>query len=238
MIKKSKRRYARQPVKYPSVPDKNSEPTRYNEPAQRVKADRMPAGKIKLSPRRSKADLRLRVEELLLRKEGAPEKAWAALGEGARDILVDMLQDEAIHSRDAMLHRLIAVVGQLSIGRGVAPLSGMLQSRSASNLTKAYAANSLGRIGSANAIEALAASVTAKDAMVRRQVAMALGRIGHADALSHLVRLQADSSAAVSEVAVEALRHWEKELGTRFTATRRKTQRTKRRRKIMPAADR
>jgi HEAT repeat protein len=88
-----------------------------------------------------------------------------------------MLDDEAIRSREAIFHRLISVLGELSVKRSVAPLAAILTDRSVGNLTKAYAANALGRIGEAAGVEALVASLNVKDEMVRRQVAMALGRI-------------------------------------------------------------
>ncbi len=209
----------RLPVKYPSVPDSESGPTRYNEPDLPTAADRVPSDRFQLSDTR--ADLRLRIERLLQRKEAAPEDAWADLGPDARSLLVEMLDDAAVRSHEAILHRVIGVVGQLSVKRGIAPLSAILADVSARPVTRAYAANALGRIGEAAAIEALVTSVKVKDDMIRRQVAIALGRIDREAVVPHLLRLREDKSIAVAEVAAEAVGRWEEKRGQRLGAKRR-----------------
>ena len=141
-------------------------------------------------------------------------------------------------SREAVLHRLISVLGQLSVKHSVAPLSTMLIDRSTNNLTKAYAANALGRIGEPAAIDALAASLSAKDDMVRRQVAMALGRIDRDAVVPHLMKLRRDKSIAVAEVATEAMRRWEERLGQRLGTKLEVPAVKARKKKIMPAAER
>jgi hypothetical protein len=227
----------RLPIKYPSVPDRDSGPTRYNEPAVPTAEDRVPA--IDLEYMGSKADLRLQIERLLLRKETHAAEAWARLGEDARTLLVEMLDDEAIRSREAVLHRLISVLGQLSIKSSVAPLSTLLTARSTNDLTKAYAANALGRIGEPAAVDALAASLNEKDDMVRRQVAMALGRVDRDAVVPHLMKLQTDESIAVAEVAAAALRRWEDKLGQRLGTKKLEKKTGKpRKRKSMPAPER
>ena len=226
----------RLPVKYPSVPDYESSPTRYNEPATPIAADRVPAGTFEYGT--SKADLRLQIEQLLLRRDSISEESWAKLGDDARTLLVEMLEDEAIRSREAILHRLISVLGQLSVKRSVAPLAAILTDRSVDSLTKAYAANALGRIGEAAGVEALVASLNVKDEMVRRQVAMALGRIDRETVVPHLIRLQGDKSIAVAEVATRALRGWEQKLGQRLAVKTRKPAEKRRKKKTMPAEER
>lgn len=178
----------------------------------------MPADRFQFSDTR--ADLRLRIERLLQRKEAASEDAWAELGPDARTLLVEMLDDEAVRSVETTLQRLISVVGQLSLKRGIAPLGAILADRSAKNVTRAFAANALGRIGEGAAIEALAASVNMKDDMIRRQVAIALGRIDRDAVVPHLLKLREDESIAVAEAAAEAVGRWEEKLGQRLTAQR------------------
>jgi HEAT repeat protein len=149
-----------------------------------------------------------------------------------------MLDDEAIRSRETILHRLISVLGELSVKRSVAPLAAILTDRSVGNLTKAYAANALGRIGEAAGVEALAASLNVKDEMVRRQVAMALGRIDREAVVPHLIRLQGDKSIAVAEVATRALRDWEQKLGQRLGLKGKRPPEKRRKKKLMPAEER
>src|SRR6267378_1697967 len=163
------------PAKYPTIPDYESGPTRYNEPELAIAADRMPGEKFQSGL--SKADLRLQIEAMLLRRDSLSAASWSQLGDDARAMLVDLLDDEAIRSREAIFHRLISVNAQLMVKRSVAPLAAILTDKSESSLTKAYAANALGRIGEPAALAALAASINTDDEMVRRQVAMALGRI-------------------------------------------------------------
>ncbi len=229
----------RLPVKYPSVPDSESGPTRYNEPDLPTAADRAPSDDFHLSDTR--ADLRLRIERLLQRKEAAPEDAWADMGGAAHALLVDMLDDEAVRGDEAMLHRVISVVGQLSVKGGIAPLSAILTDASARPVTRAYAANALGRIGEAAAIEGLITAATAKDDMVRRQVAIALGRIDHEAVVPHLLRLREDASVAVAEVVADAVERWEVKLqrrGMKRTVTRRKAAvKAKSVKKRMPAEE-
>jgi hypothetical protein len=201
----------RLPVKYPSVPDSESDPTRYNEPDLPIARDRVPSDRFQLSDTR--ADLRLRIERLLQRKEAVPEDAWPDLGPDARSLLVEMLDDQVVRSHEAMFHRVIGVVGHLKVKRAIAPLSAILADVSATPVTRAYAANALGRIGEAAAIDALVTSVKVKDDMIRRQVAIALGRIDRNAVIPHLMRLGEDKSIAVAEVAAEAVGRWEEKWG-------------------------
>lgn len=204
------------PVKYPTVPESEAGPTKYNEPDLETKTDQVPPDLFQLSDTR--ADLRLQIEMLLQRKEAASEDAWADLGPDARTLLVEMIDDESVRSREAIFHRLISVIGLLSIKRGIAPLSAVLNDRSEKNVTRAYAANALGRIGDPAGIEALIAAANVKDDMIRRQVAIALGRIDRDTVVLHLLKLSEDKSVAVAEVAEEALGRWEKKLGMQLRA--------------------
>lgn len=229
------------PVKYPSVPDSESGPTRYNEPDVPTGVDRMPSEHFQLGDTR--ADLRLRVEQLLQRKEAAAVDAWVDLGPAARSLLVEMLDDEAVCSREAIFHRVISVLGQLAVNRSIAPLSAILANESTRNVTRAYAANALGRIGDGAAIDALVTAATVKDDMIRRQVAMALGRIDRDAVVPHLLRLREDKSIAVAEIAGEAVVRWEQKLGQSLGAKRKVAQtkpgqRKKSTKKQLPAEER
>src|SRR6476646_5775293 len=145
------------PVQYPSVPDSTSGPTRHNEADIPARPDRMPSGTFELSSGSSRAELRLRIEQLLSRREEIPPEALANLGEDARALMISLLDDEAIRSSPAVFHRLIATLGQMSVKRSVAPLSAILANASESDLTRAYAASALGRIGEPAAVEGLSA---------------------------------------------------------------------------------
>jgi HEAT repeat protein len=131
-----------------------------------------------------------------------------------------MLDDEVVRSHEPILHRVIGVVGQLSVKRGIAPLSAILADFSARPVTRAYAANALGRIGEAAGIDALVAAANVKNDMIRRQVAIALGRIDLDAVVPHLLALREDKSVAVAEVAAEAVGRWEGKLGRRLGAKR------------------
>jgi|GEM_PF-2313849 len=218
-MKKRSSKKEKLPVQYPSVPDSEAEPTRYNEPDVPKGVDRVPPDRFQLGDTR--ADLRLRIEQLLRCKEAASADAWAELGPDARALLVEMLEHESVRCHDAVLHRLISVLGILSVKRSIAPLSAILTDRSEKNVTRSYAANALGRIGEPAAIESLVAAANENDDMVRRQVAMALGRIDHDRVISHLLKLRDDESTAVADVATEAVERWEKKLGQRLGADKR-----------------
>ena len=208
------------PVKLPSVPDSESGPTKYNEPDLPVAVDRVPTGKFRFGDTR--ADLRLRIEQLLQSKEAVPENRWTELSPDTPSLLVEMLNDDAVLSREAIFHRLITVLGQLSVKRAIGRLSAILADTKAKPVTRAYAANALGRIGDPAAIEALITTANEKDDMIRRQVTMALGRIDNEAVVPHLLKLRNDKSVAVSEVAAEALGRWESK-GRRLPTGKRPT---------------
>jgi HEAT repeats len=208
------------PVKYPSVRAADSGDYTYNEPPVSVRADRVPSLRFKLRDTDSKADLRLRIELLLMTRDSGSEDAWQRVGEEGRSLMVELLDDEVIRSQDAVFHRLICALGNLAVKQSVAPLSVILLDKATTSLTKAYAANALGRTGEATAIDALVTSMTAKgvDDMVLRQIAIAFSRIDRETVIPHLMKLQRDPSISVSEVATAALRRWEQRLGERFDA--------------------
>lgn len=227
----------RLPAKYPSIPDSESKPGNYNEPASPTKADSVPTAEFKLVVADSKADLRLRIEQLLLRRDSVGADDWAALGDAGRALLVELLDDQAIRSHQALFHRLIAMLGHLSVKRSVAPLAALLAADSETNLTKAYTATALGYIGGPSAQEALAGALGAKDDMVRCQVAKALGKMDSAAVIPHLRKLQQDKSVAVSQIAAEALERWEKKLDQRLGAKKAPARRAPRK-KVLPAVER
>jgi len=162
------------PVVYPSVPDIESKPGVHDEPAPPARPDRMPPGRLRISPQRSRAALRLRIEQLLLRRDSIPEKEWAELGDEGRELLVELVDDPAIRSHDALRHRAIAVLGHLGVRSAIVPLNAILSSRTEAPVTRAYAATALGHIGGQGAVPGLATSLGDEDDMVRRQVAKAL----------------------------------------------------------------
>lgn len=237
-MSKKRRTPPKLPVKLPSVPDSDSKPTKYNEPDLPKASDHVPGKRFEAASRGSRAELRMRVEELLRRKESPPEKVWADLGDDARDLLVQLLDDEAIRSHDALRHRVIAVLGELGVQRSVPSLTRIVADKGERAVTKAFAVGSLGRIGGATATDALAPLVAVQDDMLRRQVAIALGRIDRPETIPHLLALHGDDSAAVSEVAAEALHTWEDRLGKPL-APRRKARSAKQlKKKTLPAPER
>ena len=215
-MKKGKSSGKQLPFKYPSVPATQSGAYKYNEPPVSVEVDRVPGSRFSLRGSDSRADLRLRIEQLLLTRDTGSDEAWGKLGDEGQSLMVELLDDEAIRSQDAIFHRLIAALGRLAVKRSVAPLSAILLDETSTNLTRAYAANALGRTGEVTAIDALVSALRVKDDMVRRQIALAFGRIDRETVIPHLMKLQRDKSIAVSEVASAALRRWEQKLGERL----------------------
>lgn len=210
------------PGKYPSEPDHDAPASDYGEPDPDVRPDRVP--ETGFNPGRSPssaAELRIQVEALLGRREAATPQAWAELGDEAREVVVALLDDWSIRSNEALFHRTIAALGTLRVKRAVPALSLLLHDKDESGLTKAYAANALGRIGERTAVAALADATRADDEMVRRQVAMALGRIDDDTAIPALLHLRDDPSTAVAEVAGEAVQRWEESTGQALGPKRR-----------------
>jgi len=228
----------RLPVKYPSVPDLKSEPGKYNEPAQPAKPNRMPMSRLGETAPDSRAALRLRIEQLLMRRDSVGRDQWADLGDEARDLVINLVDDEAIRSNDAIRHRVIAILGELAVKRGIAPLRAILSSGSETALTKAYAATALGHIGGTTAVQALAGAVTEKDDMVRRQVAKSLARLQSVETVPLLLKLREDRSIAVAEVATKALQDWETRLGQPLGKAKKLPAAKARKKKLAPVADR
>ena len=194
------------PAHLPSVPDKDAAPGHYDEPPQPIANDVMPRGRTRPTRPTSRAELRLRVEELLRRKEAADEDAWKELGEDANEMLVALVHDDAIRTNPALRQRAIATLGLRRLPQGIGSLAQIVVDPDEDASTTAYAVNALGRIGTRAAAEAIVPLVGARDEMVRRQVAIALGRVRDDAVVPYLVALRNDDSPAVSEVAVEALR--------------------------------
>jgi hypothetical protein len=238
MAKSPTRRKERLPVKYPSMPDTESGPTKYDEPDLPSPPDRVPERRFELGS--TPADLRLRIERLLQLKEGVPEGAWNELGPECRTVLVAMLNDEVLRSEEGLVQRVISAVGQLALARGIAPLGAILNDNTAQPVTRAYAANALGRIGDVAVLDSLITAARSTDDMIRRQVAIALGRIDDAAVIPHLIALANDSSIAVKEVAAKAVRRREDRLGEQLVKRKRADAPPKARpgRKRTPAEDR
>lgn len=209
-----------------SVPASEAEPGVHDEPELDTPTDQLPQVPSDPTPGGSPAELRLRIERLLQRRESASPEAWAELGEDARALLMELLQDWSIKANTAVHHRLIATLGNLQVKRSVAALGTILQDGEETDLTRAFAANALGRIGERAAVEALERSLqptgTRRPAneMVRRQTAMALGRIDDDAVVPSLLQLREDPSPAVSDVAQAAVERWEQRLDTRLVERR------------------
>lgn len=205
-----------------SVPASEAEPGVQDEPALDAPNDQLPEVPYDPMQGSSKAELRLRIERLLQRREAASPDAWAELGEDARALLVDMLQDWSLKANAALRHRLIATLGVLQVKRSVAVLGTILQDSRETDLTRSFAANALGRIGERAAADALERSLQptgtrpSASEMVRRQTAMALGRIDDDAVITSLLQLRKDPSPAVSDVAQAAVERWEQRLDTRL----------------------
>ncbi|WP_431963746.1 HEAT repeat domain-containing protein [Nocardia sp. bgisy134] len=190
----------------PSEPDDGSAEGVYDEPMPPRAADVAPEGNWTAGETDSPADLRLRVEHLLLRREPPDADAWAVLGPETAGLLVRMIDDPAIGRRPALRDRVIATLGQLGVISAIPRLGEIMVDRAEVAATRALAANATGRIGAREATATLARAAGDKDEMVRRQVALALGRIGDVEAVTHLLALSADSSAIVVEAAQDGLR--------------------------------
>lgn len=228
----------RRPVHYPSIPDADAKPGVHDEPPLRGSEDRVPASRMGQGAQGSTADLRLAIEQLLGRKESFDRKPWEALGEQARPLMVALLADEALRSRGALFQRLIVALTELGEARAVAPLGMILHDKSLAAATRAFAANALGRLGEPSAVELLAGCRSDKNDMIRRQVAMALGRMNSETVLPHLLVLALDKSAAVHEVAVDAVRRWEGQLGLKLSdGLRPPAPRKTPKRKLIPAPE-
>lgn len=209
----AKRRSLRPGQPPPSVPDLDAEPGTYNEPAIERKRDAMPAGTLTRYGTTSLAELRLRIEQLLQRREAADTEAWLALGPEAAPLLLRLVDDAAIGRNVALRDRVIATLGQLAVRAAIPRLGQVLLDRAERGATRALAANAIGRIGDPTAIPYLVQAGRHADDVVRRQVAIALGRLPHPDAVPHLQALAADPSPAVSEAAGDALRQSQERLG-------------------------
>lgn len=187
----------------------------YNERDVRKSRDAMPGGIRRLDPKRSRAELRIAVEQLLERREPPPTKAWEALGEDARTMLVELLDDGAVRRSDALRHRVIVTIGELGIGSGLPRLGAILTDASEKPLTRTYTASALGRSGLPDAVALLGRAINDKDDMVRRQTALSLARLDTAEAIPYLRALGKDPVKHVAAAAKDKLGALERGQGKR-----------------------
>jgi HEAT repeat protein len=198
---------------FPSVPDSDAPAGTYDEPAVPRRADGVPTRRFSAGGTESLADLRLRVEQLLQRREPPGPEAWEALGPGVVPLLVRLVDEVVIGRREALRDRVLATLGQLGVVAAIPRLGQILLDRREPLATRALAANAMGRIGDESATALLAQAAKDKDETLRRQVALALGRIGHPDVVPHLQVLSTDRSPIVVEAAQASLRQTEERLG-------------------------
>jgi HEAT repeat protein len=197
----------------PSVPDADAEPGVHDEPAIERQADAVPTREFRGDDSASLADLRLRVETLLRRREPPEADAWTSLGPAAITLLLRMIDESAFAGDEAARDRVLATLGQLRVSAAVSRLGQILLDRRERMATRALAANALGRIGDGAAIRDLAQAAKDRDDTIRRQVALAFGRIGTIDAIPHLQALSHDPAGIVVDGAQTALQQCEQQLG-------------------------
>lgn len=212
------------PQPIPSVPDLGSEPAGYDEPEIPPAGDHLPPTDLQATPEDSLAALRLRMEQLLRRREPPSADAWHALGPGAADMLIRLLDDPAVAADEALRQRVIATVAQLSLAGSVRRLQQALLDRSETALTRTYAANALGRIDPDAAVAVLGEAATDDSPMVRRQVARALSAARDPRAAEHLERLLRDPVPPVTEAAAEGLRALGRDVAPPQTGRRRESE--------------
>jgi HEAT repeat protein len=198
---------------FPSVPDTDAPSGAYDEPAIEKRPDVMPTRTFHHQDATSLADLRLRVEQLLQRREAADDEMWRALGPDVVPLLLHLVDDVTVIRNEALRDRVLATLGQLRAAAAVPRLAQVLLNPKERLSTRALAANAMGRIGDASATPFLAQAARDKDATIRRQVAIALGRVGRGEAVPHLRVLAADRSPIVVEAAEAALRQQQERLG-------------------------
>jgi hypothetical protein len=232
-----RKKYPKQPAVYPSVPDIETEPGHYDEPEISREPDRIPLGNFTLGQSGSAAELRLRVESFLRRKEAPNVEVWEELGDNARTMLLQLIDDVAITNNQGLRQRVIATLGQLGMKRAIPRLGEILLSPSEDPIVRAAAANALGRIPDTEVNSFLGRAVSDRDAVVRRQIALALGRVSGPRIIGHLKALANDSSPAVASVAIEQLRAYERELGTKLNIKGKVSRARAHKRKIQPASD-
>jgi HEAT repeat protein len=165
----------------------------------------MPGGVRLLAPKRSRAELRIAVEQLLARREPPPAKDWDRLGPEAKEMLVQLLDDGAVKRHDALRHRVIATIGELGVRSGLHRLGELLVDGSEKAITRTQSASALGRSGFPEAVALLGRAISDKDDMVRRQTALSLARLERAEAIPYLRALVKDPIGHVAQAAKEKL---------------------------------
>jgi hypothetical protein len=204
------------PSAVPSVPDLESRPGRHDEQPATEGEDRMPAATVRPGEDGTPALLRLRVEQLLRRREAPPTEAWAELGRGAPALLIRMLDDPAVARHEALRQRVIATLGQLDVAAAVPRLADILRDRRETPLTRTFAASALGQMQGEGVVDALGRAITDRDEMVRGEVARAFGRTQDPEAVPYLASLLNDPSGHVATSAAAQLRAFERRLGLRL----------------------
>src|SRR5215510_2174626 len=112
MVKRASRRPGQPP---PSVPDLDAPAGTHDEPPIERNPDVAPSGTWTSRTTTSLAELRLRVEELLQRRESPGAEAWEALGPAAPALLLQLVDDVAIGRNRALRDRVLATLGQLGV---------------------------------------------------------------------------------------------------------------------------
>jgi hypothetical protein len=222
----------------PSEHDRRSPERNYDEPPVRRGRDVAPESSYTGPTTGSLAELRLRVEQLLTRREPPDVDAWSELGPQAPRLLVRLIDDPVIARSAAVRDRVIATLAQLGVVAAIPRLSEIMLDRSEPLVTRAQAVNAVGRIGDPGAIAALARATRDREPSVRRQVAHALGRLGDAEAVPHLQVLAHDSSTVVVEAANKSLRRYEELLGVSGLASSREPAKARATAPRKPSAER
>jgi hypothetical protein len=195
----------------PSVPASQSDDFKHSEQIDKPAEDVMPEGDDRLLTQdgdgaarfASRAVLRLKIEQLLQRREAAPIEQWQALGPDGLEMLVSLLDDPGIG--DDVRHAVIATLGNLEQPLLADRLGPMLLDRSESALTRTYAASALGRLGGDRAVTWLGRASGDPDEMVRLQLARGLRRAGGPLAVAYLRSLSRDREGVVADEAKAAL---------------------------------
>jgi HEAT repeat protein len=214
----ARRRRFRPGEPLPSVPDRRAPRGRYDESPIQSRPDRMSARSVTTG-------------------EGPATSTWEALDAAARPLLVQLLDDESVARHEALRQRVIATLGQLQVRAAIPRLGEILASRTQPRITRAHAANALGRMGDPAVVLPLARGVDDGEEVVRRQVARALGEIARPEAVAHLQKLSADRSPAVADAAREALGLASRRLGLRLARPRPRKRPARRPPRRRPALD-
>ena len=191
----------------PAIPDFDALPGKYDEPRIERKLDQMPKGNIQplLKGNRagSKAILRLRVEELLHRREAPTVEAWKELGDAAMVMLQKLVSDRTL--KEVVRQRVMATLGQLGIKQSISQLGEIALNASESAISRTYAVSALAHMDDEQVIPLLGKVIADKNEMVRLQVARALSRIKKVEVIPYLLSLRDDSVPEIANLATKEL---------------------------------